>query len=289
MKDERKGSPGVGCIGSDGLPLRETGPWATDKYHYVGHYMHMFATGMKNLWKRRTYVDLFAGPGRCRVKRTGEELDGSPLLALGCNFTSWLFVEKDPAYARALRDRCSKVKPDGGWRVLQGDCNEVVEEIRESLDVGCLALMVVDPYGMTNLRFETVRRITHDRRVDLIVTFPEEMSVRRNLWQWVRSSHCPLDDFMGAGEWRGALQRFRGAALPRLERTLAAVYKQALQNIGYTYADTVDEIVTIRTPRNVPLYKLIFASKHGRGVDFWNKAVAITPAGERKLPFGPAA
>jgi hypothetical protein len=30
---------------------------------HIGMYAALFASGMKNRWKRRVYLDLFAGPG----------------------------------------------------------------------------------------------------------------------------------------------------------------------------------------------------------------------------------
>ena len=50
-------------VPDDGLLTYDVGPWAADKYRYVGMYAEMFATGMKNLWDRRVYLDLFSGPG----------------------------------------------------------------------------------------------------------------------------------------------------------------------------------------------------------------------------------
>jgi hypothetical protein len=44
--------------------------------------MKIFSQGMKRRWPHRVYVDLLAGPGRRVDRDTGEEFDGSPLLAL---------------------------------------------------------------------------------------------------------------------------------------------------------------------------------------------------------------
>ena len=52
----------------DGLQMWETGPWAEKKYRVLYNYMQMFSSGMKNLWDKRVYVDLYAGCG-C-VKRS---------------------------------------------------------------------------------------------------------------------------------------------------------------------------------------------------------------------------
>ncbi len=40
-------------VPDDGLLTNPIGPWAEDKYGYVGMYAELFATGMKNRWPRR--------------------------------------------------------------------------------------------------------------------------------------------------------------------------------------------------------------------------------------------
>jgi len=50
----------------DGLYMSEVGRWSKRKYHFLGNYLNMFSTGMKNKWPERHYVDLFSGPVRIR-------------------------------------------------------------------------------------------------------------------------------------------------------------------------------------------------------------------------------
>ena len=76
----------------DGRLVRDSGPWAKDKLYYVGRYMSIFNGGMKNFWPQRGYIDLMAGPGVCKDRDSGDEFDGSPLLALA----------SEPPFRRAL-------------------------------------------------------------------------------------------------------------------------------------------------------------------------------------------
>ena len=55
----------------DGLIIPEVGQWAKRKYHFLHRYLDIFATGMKNKWRRRIYVDLFAGAGFARLRNSG--------------------------------------------------------------------------------------------------------------------------------------------------------------------------------------------------------------------------
>lgn len=49
----------------------------------------MFATGMKNKFDNRVYIELFAGPGRCRFPDAAEDL-GSPLQMIDLEFTKFM-------------------------------------------------------------------------------------------------------------------------------------------------------------------------------------------------------
>jgi len=75
--------------------------------YYVERYLAIFNGGMKNKWPRRGYIDLMAGPGRCVVRESGEEFEGSPVLALRSQppFAQAVFVEADDVAAAALERR----------------------------------------------------------------------------------------------------------------------------------------------------------------------------------------
>ena len=67
----------------DNLLVRPSGDWAQDKLFYVQHYIDTFEKSMRNSkWRSRNYIDLFAGPGKCKDRKTQEYFLGSPLLAL---------------------------------------------------------------------------------------------------------------------------------------------------------------------------------------------------------------
>ena len=58
-------------LGSDGLVARDSGVWAKEKLYYLEHYLDIFSVGMNKKWAGKLYyVDLFAGPGKCRIRET---------------------------------------------------------------------------------------------------------------------------------------------------------------------------------------------------------------------------
>ena len=80
---------------SDGLPVRESGPWIEKKHRLLTYYADLFATGMQNKWEKRVYLELFSGPGKCFIRDTAQEDLGSPLKVIGHNFTHFNFTEME--------------------------------------------------------------------------------------------------------------------------------------------------------------------------------------------------
>jgi hypothetical protein len=50
-------------VEDDGLECPPVGAWAEEKYRLVSLYDELFATGMKDKWDERVYIDLYAGAG----------------------------------------------------------------------------------------------------------------------------------------------------------------------------------------------------------------------------------
>src|SRR5262249_55727987 len=166
----------------------------------------IFTGSMKDKWKGLTYVDLFAGPGICVVEGTGEELRGSPLLALDTRkaFDTVLCVEQDDEARDALDQRIRRHPRGNTAKLLPGDCNAIIDQVISKMPRGFLSLVFIDPEGVSGLDADTMRALA-DRRlfVDLIVQFPQGMSVNRNRWQWIDSAEDPpLDRVLDGREWR---------------------------------------------------------------------------------------
>lgn len=143
--------PEQDLLGNDGLIVRDSGSWVEDKLYYLGRYLKIFSVGMKKKWAGRLYyVDLFAGPGRCPIRETQEEIDGSPLVALlGFDFAKYFFFEMDSACFEALDARAKKRAP-GKWenvKMIPGDCNETIE--KAGLPSEGLGLAFIDPTGIS--------------------------------------------------------------------------------------------------------------------------------------------
>src|SRR5574337_1215844 len=162
---------------------------------------------MKTRWATRVYIDLFSGPGRCRLRPTGEFVDGSPLHALQFPFTHYIFNDLSPDVTTAL-DKRLKQRADQGKKVVvwTGDSNDQVDAARDyvrSLGKSTLAFAFIDPPGI-EFRFDSVRRLTAGISVDLLMNVPLWMNINRQFKHRLakKTSNDPMDLYFGGREWR---------------------------------------------------------------------------------------
>lgn len=253
----------------DGLVARASGIWAQDKLFFLRRYMEIFSTGMRTRWPRLVYVDLMAGPGRCRIRDTGEEFPGSPVLALQTKtpFNEVVLIESDPEAFAALTARVGQANGGRVATLIQGDCNDraIIDHIRSRVGRG-LGLLFVDLIGL-DVRFDTIRSITSGLHVDLVVTFPD-MDVKRNAEQ---ADPDRWTAFFGGVRWQDAVARWQAHRAPEgsVPAMLVNLYRRELRDqLGYTCSAAARPMVN---SRRVTLYRPLFASRHELGLQFWHR------------------
>lgn len=272
----------------DELITRDSHRGTENKLHYWNRYIEITTTAMagKPQWRGGlTYVDLFAGPGVGVIQNDNLRIPGSPILAANAPkpFSNIILCEKDKVTADACQKRILKfVEPDQ-FEMIHGDCNNKIAEIAALIPREALTLAFIDPPGL-DIHFETVAKLSHCGRVDLLILFADAMDVVRNyVSTYMNQSDSKLDRFLGSDcDWRkkwGALGNVEGSEIRKFFTTLYE--KQLAAKLGYIKFGEK----TIRFQRR-PLYKLIYASKHKRGLDFWDKISRKDAQGQRDLPFG---
>jgi three-Cys-motif partner protein len=264
-------------LARDGLLARAVGVWSIEKLYHIRRYLDLFTKSMRNKFPHRIYVDLFAGPGRCVIDNgSSEELDGSPLIALKLKtpFTEHHLVELDRRAAEALRARVEREAPGRTVVYYEQDANAAALAIADRIPLRSLSVTVIDPTGL-HLDFPTLRRLTEGRKMDLIYLFPEGMCVKRNLTKFMKQKQSPLDRILGTDRWRDRVQLPEGPdPLRRWEaavRPLVELLQEQIHGLGYEDVHGGSSVVEIRNKKNVPLYYLVFASKHPLGHKFWEK------------------
>ena len=270
---------------SDGLPALEVSEHTREKEAVFENYAGIFTSGMRNLWPNLYYVDPFAGPGICRIKESGEDMDGSPLLAAKSKsgFRSYFLGDNNPEFIEALRQRFAQldIPQKAKANFYTGDANVTVREMLKELpNPKQLGLAVIDPWGW-DIAFETIASLSEKRRLDLVIYFP----VYHAILNW-NNDVSSLDRFMNGESYkenfRSAMRRegYHSEAI----RVLLDAYNTELVNIGYKFVRD-NYSVRLSPGRGRIQYCLLFASKHERGADFWDKITRQSGNSQMRMPI----
>lgn len=270
-------SPWTDSIGADGLPIRDSGPWIKTKHKLLAYYAKLFATGMKNSWRSRVYLELFSGPGKCLIRTSGEEALGSPLKVIDHEFTKFIFTERSVPLAEALAARLESHDNSHLAEIWCGDCADAIQQIH--IPSGSLTLAFIDPTGIGHAPFSLIEKLLQKTRCDILINIQHGMGIKMNIHQYTEDvdEQSALTKFLGNDNWKqlprnDAREFFRG---------VLDLYKQQLRALGF--ADPSREVL-IANQQGCPLYLLLFASKHPRGKEFWDKSLKGLP--QQEFDFG---
>lgn len=267
----------IPVLEDDGLLIPEVGLWGEQKYRLVHNYASMFATSMKGKWQCRVYIDLFAGAGFARIEKTSRIVAASPLIALNIRdrFDVYVFCEADETKHNALRARISRLYSNIDARLIEGDANQKVAEILQNIHQNragfkVLSFCFADSYSLSNLAFETIRRLA-SRSMDFLVLVPSGMDANRNVSYYLDTMNTTVDRFLGDFQWRDDWKKVEQKG-KSFGHYISDRFDKQMKALGYHYSG-IQETVQIRsTEKNLPLYHLAFFSRHKLGEKFWKEA-----------------
>ena len=270
---------------NDGLPIRTVKPYSNLKYELLAHFDSTFSTGMKRKWDSRVYLDLYAGPGKSRIKGSKRILLGSPLIALSVSdpFDKYIFCEADRSNIEALKTRVQHGFPNAIVDFVEGDCAEKVDEIIRKIPSPrqgtVLTFCFADPTDLS-ITFEMVKKLRGARYIDFMVLLASEMDGRRNERNYVKRGGkiaSFLDDEKWKERWKAADKREGFGTF--LLRSFAG----KMISLGYL-EDCIRSMIPIRaTGTSVDIYRLAYFSCHQLGYKLWREA--RTSAANLELEF----
>lgn len=286
--------------------LAEVGPWAEQKLAALAAYLEFYTTVLKNQhWCRTIYVDAFAGGGLANLRKKAKvPSDGTPLWdeppqpershivlgsprrALGVTnpFNTYVFVDADPK--RVAQLEALKVEYGQSRRIVvrQGSAAQEIswllsQDISKKTHRGVAFL---DPFG-AHLPWLSVEALAKTQVFEAIINFPLHMCINRlatvnpDIPQNWRDQ---LDSFFGPGWYDevyetqsglfGNETRKRSDAPERLLKFYSAKLKVAFGHVS--------KPMLISNTRGSPLYYIIWAGPHGKGLEGANHVLRM---GER--------
>lgn len=257
----------------------------------LADYLPAFTTASMRA-RRTLYLDLFAGEHRNLSRTTGEEISGSPRVALDTQppFTKVVLFEL-PDKARLLDEELRRSYPSRDFDVIAGDCNEQVRPVLERLVRSgwnwAPTFALVDQQA-AEIRWSTLEQLSHFKRPDRPKT---------ELWLLFAPSMLPrglasvdpaaverfaerITSMYGSEDWRDAyIARGRELLSPsELRDELLNLMRWRLETVlGYHATHSFG----MKNTRGGPIYNMVFATDHPAGEKIMNhiygKAARIRP------------
>lgn len=262
---------------NDGLICPDVHWWAETKYRLISLYDALFATGMKNKWDQRVYIDLYSGAGFSRIQNTEIFLKGSPILALTIPtaFDKYIFCEEDEQLRSALQERVKRISPQADVTIVPGNCDDQIDQICAMIPSASprnkvLSLCLVDPFDF-GIKFETIKRLSR-YFVDFLVLLAVGMDANRNYDHYVEGNHPKIDEALGNSQWRERWKIYPGGRR-RFRDFLAEEFALSMSSLGYLPVKT-DQMKLVRSDdKNLPLYYLALFSRHSTAYQFWDEVL----------------
>lgn len=269
--------------GDDGLPAEEVGPWAQEKQDLLCRYVDI-SRGARSKFigpgkAGATYIDMFCGPGRSKVKTTGAFIDGSCVAAWrksaegGAPFSQMFIADMDEgrldAATKRLRALGAPVVP------IPGEAVDTAVAILKRLEPAALHFAFIDPYSLGALDFTIFKTLSRRKRMDMLVHL-SKMDLQRNLDENIGSAASAFDRF--APDWRNVIdpeQAQRGIRTEIIDH-----WRDLVSGLG-TEAST--EMKLLKGTTGQHLYWLLIVAKHELAHKFWKAAANPEKQGEFKL------
>lgn len=253
--------------------LDVVGYWTEIKLSILRDYSTEYSKILKaqSIIKHFAYIDGFAGAGAHISETTGQEIDGSPTIALKSNFSHYHFIDLDGARATRLKELAAG---RNNVSVYEGDCNNILlkevfpkcryEDYRRGL---CL----LDPYEL-NPKWTVVQEAGRMQSIEIFLNFmimDANMNILWNNPEKVSPDQAQrMTDFWGDESWRDAAYvnqpgLFGDVPEKTTNVSIIKAYKNRLQKVaGFKH---VPEPIPMKNSKGATVYYLFFASNNQTG------------------------
>jgi len=272
------------------------GSWTERKLEalrdYLVQYRLIFTKNPAAAKLRTIYVDAFADTGerdsevhdpRSSLFGYDEEARGyregsvHKALSIESKFHEYIFIERKPKHAKALRQMLRDQFPElvNRCAVHEEDANRWLQEWCSEQDWRAQrAVVFLDPYGM-NVDWATIEAIAKTRAIDLWVLFPFAIGAGRMMPKdyppdglWARR----LTAIFGTEDWKsrfygqiaggdlfgdqGAIVRIAGAD---------EILRYFIERLRTVFAGVVEHPMILENAKHTPMYALCFAAGNPKG------------------------
>jgi three-Cys-motif partner protein len=255
-------------LDEQGLLVENVGPWATDKLKIVTDYVQASGAARRRyLEAGAVYFDVFCGPGRSKIRTTGQFIDGSPVAAFKkakgslAPFTSINISDADPKlFATAEKRLLALGAP---VRATPGPASSALPKIVESLNKYGLHFAFLDPHNLGTLSFDLFESLSKLNRIDIIVHVSLS-DLQRNADRYTSAAYDQFDMF--APGWRNHVgtEMNQGS----LRTAILQYWSDKVMKLGLPRAEHCELITGAQRQR---LYWLVLLARHQLAHSLWSK------------------
>lgn len=273
----------------------KSGPWAIEKWSVLKRYLEAYTTVLKKKSYNTYFIDAFAGTGKAELREPAateapllqdyiadpdyiEFLSGSALTALEISnpFSGYLFCEPNAGRARKLRDAISNHPLKSRIRVREEPAQLAIQN-RVVNNPGInwnrsRAVCFLDPFAL-EVGWDSLEKLASTKSIEVILNFPLGMAIQRLLPNDVSKSEVHrkrLNQYFGTNDWFeivypeiGSLFGTTRSKSPDAGLLLLEWYRTRLRNsFGLVSSPRL-----VRNTRGTPLYHLIWAGSHPKGLE----------------------
>lgn len=269
--------------------------WSKYKDFVLGYYLEPYVPKVNTLGKPILVVDCFAGRGEFR-----DGQPGSPLI-IAETIKKWrdkgvpiqsIFIEAHPdnhAYLHGLMENCREYA-DVRLGSFDDHLSEIAQQARQNT-----VFLYVDPYNVRGLTFERMKAVydqIHMSSVEVLLNFNAAAFMRWALAALQRHNDIPdetadepldqFEDALGEPVELATLDAIAGGAYWRsIALDPALTFPQKLDHLTAKYMDRMRSSFTYvarceikaKYDHRVPKYYLIYATRHGDGLELINDAM----------------
>jgi three-Cys-motif partner protein len=258
-----------------GLPVEDVGRWAIDKHKILTDYVQA-SSGVRRrfLDAGAGYIDAFCGPGRSRIRTTGQLIDGSAVAAFKkareshAQFTSINISDANPNLLTAAKQRLTAL--GAPLRAIPGPASKALPQIVRGLTSYGLHFAFLDPHNLGTLSFDLFESLATLSRIDVIVHV-SLADLQRNADRYASAAYDQFDRF--APGWRDHVRTDVNQG--SLRAAIMQYWSKKVMKLGLPTAKHCELITGSKGQR---LYWLIFLAKHELAHQLWLKISSTAKA-----------
>jgi three-Cys-motif partner protein len=251
----------------------EINAWSVLKLDIIEQYGAAYTKAFSNLGKglKKYYIDGFSGAGVHVVKRTREQVEGSPARALKIipPFDGFYFIDMNADKTAHLQKLC---EGRTNVEIHTGDANPYLKKLIPTIryDEYKRALCLLDPYGL-HLDWEVMQLAGQSQTVDMFLNFPIMDMNRNAIWREPNKASAEdiarMNRFWGDDSWQQVAYApskqssmfFETDTEKQSNSVIVEAFRERLRKVaGFAF---VPEPLPMTNRNNAVVYYLFFGSK----------------------------